>query len=134
MKKWNKEFDVEEIETTCFSLYILDDLCYDNIESCLNSEGKFVFTDAQMQEHSLNQSCYLRIDEVGNDTSAIVLNEDVTFELGESMFPMKGMFLVTDSGFVMGYSINTYSVNVTNQMIFKKDLIFWNIVEGAINE
>ena len=133
MQKWNKEFDVEEIETTCFSLYLLDDICPDNIGQCLDSDGKFSFNDTEMTEHSVSQSCYLTSNHVSDTVDNITLRDDVTFTFGDSNFAMKGAFLVTDSGYVMGYSINTYSVNVTNQMIFEAGLEFFEIIEGAYN-
>lgn len=133
IQKWNKEFDVEEIDTTCFYLYLLDDICYDNIKQCLDSEGKFIFTNTQMTAHSVNQPCYLKSTHVTDTIDNIILKDDVTFTFGENNFAMKGAFLVTDSGYVMGYSINTYSVNVTNQMIFEAGLEFFEIIEGAYN-
>ena len=44
-------------------------------------------------------------------------------------FKMKGAFLTTDTGFVLGYSINQYTLEITTQMIFEKDLTFFDIVE-----
>lgn len=135
LRKWNKEFDVEEIETTCFYIYLLNDICYDNIEQCVDENtGRFTFTDEQLQNNSLKLPCYLELKYVDTDVSDIVLKEDTEYTFGaDENFAMKGAFLVTDSGYVMGYSINSQSVNITNRIIFEKGLTFWNIVEGVLN-
>ena len=130
VRKFNKEFDVEDIDTKCFYLVLLDDLCLDNLSDCLNSEGKLNFTDEQMQIHSQEKEVNLVYSESEDYVGIISLKEDTTFEFGDTNFRFKGAFLRTNSGYVLGGSVNTYSVNITNQMIFEKDLKFFEIVEG----
>lgn len=135
LRKWNKEFDVEAMESSSFNIYLLNDICYDNIEQCVDENtGKFVFSSEQLQANSLVLPCQLELKYIDNDVSDIVLKEDTehTFDADEN-FAMKGAFLVTDEGYVMGYSINSQSVNITNRIIFEKRLTFWNIVEGVLN-
>lgn len=130
VRKFNKEFDVEDIDTKCFYLVLLDDLCPDNLSDCLNSEGKLNFTDEQMQIHSQEKEVNLVYSESEDYVGIISLKEDTTFEFDITNFRFKGAFLRTNNGYVLGGSVNTYSVNVTNQMIFEKDLKFFEIVEG----
>lgn len=123
------------MESSSFNIYLLNDICYDNIEQCVDENtGKFVFSSEQLQANSLVLPCQLELKYIDNDVSDIVLKEDTehTFDADEN-FAMKGAFLVTDEGYVMGYSINSQSVNITNRIIFEKGLTFWNIVEGVLN-
>lgn len=124
---------MEEIGATCYYLILLDDICEDNIEDCLNEDKQLKYTDAQMQAHSKIAQCNLTYTDNNVDVARIVLDGDVVFNFNEDNFAFKGAFLVTNAGYVMGYSINPYSVNVTNQMIFEDGLKFYEIVEGAIN-
>ena len=125
-RKWNKEFDVEDIETNCFNIVLVNDICDDNIEDCLNADNQLRYNEEDM----LFIDCHLVYDDTNKDNSFIALAEDCsyTFEENED-FKFKGAFVTNESGYVMGYSINTYSVNITNEIIFKKDLKFWTITE-----
>ena len=66
-----------------------------------------------------------------------MLDDDVTFEFDGETYPesfdMKGAFLTTADGYVLGYSINQFSLTITTQMIFEKDLVFFDIIEGVLN-
>ena len=126
-KKLNKEFDIECTGVNCFYIVLVDDICQDNIEDCINSDGQLLYDDVT---HTKKASCVLKYNDIDKDTAQIVLDGDVTFNLGANMFPLKGAFLVNDNGYVLGYSIETTSFNVTNQMIFEDGLIFWDITEG----
>lgn len=132
MSKWNKEFDVEDIGTNCFYIVLVDDVCYDNFADCLNNDGQLIYSDA----HTIKAECSLEYV-TGNTTESVVLDGDVTIDFADEGyddgFKMKGAFLTTDSGYVMGYSINQFSLNITTQMIFEDGLTFYDIVEGGIN-
>ena len=128
MRKWNKEFDVEEIGNNCFYIILVDDICEDNISDCINSDGQLLYDD---ENHTKRVQINLKYTEIDIDNSNLSLNADATLEFeSNEIFYMKGAFVVNDAGYVLGYSILTRSVSVTNQMIFKKDLVFWDIVEG----
>lgn len=126
-RKWNKEFDIEAMGETCFNIVLVDGNCDDNIEDCLNADLQLKYDESNMKQ----ESCSLEYHVNSQYNDSIRLSSAVTFELGEEMFEMKGAFITTDSGYVMGYSINNYSVNITNQMIFEKDFVLWDIVEGG---
>ena len=46
---------------------------------------------------------------------------------------MKGAFLTTYDDYVLGYSINQFSITITTQMIFEDGLTFYDIVDGVYN-
>ena len=129
MKKWNKEFDVEDIGTNCFYIVLIDDVCDDNISDVLDAENKIKYDE----EHLLSLECTLKYEDDG-DTSYVSLDGDVThtFAEGES-FNMKGVFVTNESGYVMGYSINQYSFNINNQFIMDDGLKLWTISEAKLN-
>ena len=128
-KKWNKKFDVENLSSETMNIVLVDDICDDNIEDCLNSNGELKYSSPNI----VSEDCTLNFVEEDVNRSYIQLDDDVTFEFGTANFSMKGAFLTTSEGYVLGYSINQYSLNITNEMIFEKDLIFFDIVEGVLN-
>ena len=131
-KKWNKEFDVEDLTSTCFYIAIVDEECDDNLNNCLDSEGHLIYAETS---HTKTVECALTYTDTNDYGDAIVsLSEEVSFEFEENeMFALKGCFLLSDSGYVLCGSTNTFSVNVTNEIIFEKGLNFFTIVEGVFN-
>ena len=129
MQKWNKEFDVEDIGTDCFYIVLIDDICEDNISDVLDNENKISYSE----EHLLSLPCNLKYEDDG-DNAYISLDGTVThtFESDER-FNMKGVFVTNQSGYVMGYSINQYSMNISNQFILDDGLKLWSILEGRVN-
>ena len=134
--KWNKEFDVEDINTNCFYIVLVDDSCNDNIEDCLNPDGQLDYAE----EHLLPIQCSLKYETIGTN-SYIRLDGDVDIvfpyydeatEITYDNFNMKGVFITTDSGYVMGYSINTYSMNINTEFIIEDGITFWSIIEGEL--
>lgn len=132
MSKWNKEFDVEDIGTNCFYIVLVDDVCDDNFSDCINSDGQLRYSESNM----ISASCSLEYV-TNNTVESIKLDGDVTIDFVDEGFTdgfkMKGAFLTTDSGYIMGYSINQFSINVTTQMIFEDGLTFYDIVDGVYN-
>lgn len=129
-RKWNKEFDVEDINSNCFYIVIVDDICEDNINDCINNDGQLLYSESS---HVLKEECSLMYSETSNgDNADIRLNGTVTFNLS-SDFSLKGIFIVNDSGYVLGSSINTYSLNVSDALTLEDGLYFWSLVEGVIN-
>lgn len=135
LDKWNKEFDVEAINTNCFYIVLVDDICDDNILDCLNPDKQLKYSE----EHLLPMECSLNYVKDGVD-SYIRLDGDVDIvfpytdnnSISHESFNMKGAFLTTDSGYVIGYSINTYSLNINTEFIIEDGLTFWSIIEGGI--
>ena len=128
-KGWNKKFDVDDLSNETINIVLVDDICDDNISDCINGEGELIYSSPNI----LSENCTLNFVDEDENRSYIQLDDDVTFELEETNFNMKGAFLTTSDGYVIGYSINQYSLNITNAMIFEKDLIFFDIVESVIN-
>lgn len=133
MKRWNKEFDVEAMESNCFYLHLVDDVCDDNIKDCLNEDGQLRYDES----HLKSMGCVLEYveldpDDLTNEDANIVLSDNVTFEFDEDeYFPCKGVFLTTDNGYVLSYVINTRAFTLTNQMIYEEGLILIDIREGG---
>lgn len=125
--KWNKEFDVESFDNSTFNIVLVDDICEDNIEDCIDANGDLLYSG----EHVLTKECSLRYEHRTNlGLGVIVLDSETVFELLENNFSLKGAFITTSGGYVMGYSINSFGINLTNQVIFEEDLILWDIAEG----
>ena len=131
MSKWNKEFDVEDIGTNCFYIVLVDDICDDNFADCLD-DGQLRYSDG----HTIKAECSLEYV-INNNAESIVLDGDVTIDFADEEFTdgfkMKGAFLTTDSGYILGYSINQFSINITTQMIFEDGLTFFDVIEGGLN-
>lgn len=99
----------------------------DNIDEYLDSDGLLNVTD-----NLLVEDCKLNcaFDDYGDLT--VTLAENVTFDIGDTNIPLKAIFLRDKTtGYVMGYSINMVSFNVTNEVVFDDDVIFWNT--GRLN-
>ena len=131
MKKWNKEFDVEDMGANCFYIVLVDDNCEDNFSDCVNADGQLIYDES----HMLTAECELAYV-VDNNKESIVLNEDCIFDFAEDSslpdsFKFKGAFLVTDARYAMGYSINQYSLELTTQLVFEKDLRFFDVLEAV---
>ena len=133
MQKWNKEFDVEDIGTDCFYIVLIDDVCDDNISDVLDIENKISYSE----EHLLQLPCNLKYEDDG-DNAYISIDGTVTLTFPYTDahhtaiedFNMKGVFVTNQSGYVMGYSINQYSMNISNQFILDDGLKLWSIMEG----
>lgn len=131
-KGWNKEFDVGDMGASSFHIVLVDGNCKDNFSECVDSDGKLIYSNSQ----KISQECELVYVATGN-TESLVLNEDCTFEFNGEDYPesfkFKGAFLTTDENYVLGYSINQYSLQITTQMKFEKGLVFFDITEGVFD-
>lgn len=89
-----------------------------NIEDCLNADGS-LNSDVTIQS---SLDCSLKWE---NDI--ISIRNDVTWNIGDAYYPLKAVFIRNKSnGYVMGYSINITSFEVTNEVIFEEDTILWS--------
>lgn len=125
LRKWNKEFDVEDLENTTFKIILVNENCDNNIEDCL-TDGvlKYGASDCLIED------CTLKYDELDSDNVNITLDGDVTFTINDP-FQLKGAFITTSSKYVLGYSINTSSLSIYNEMIFKDEMVIWDIMDGV---
>lgn len=128
MRKWNKTFDVESIQNTNFKLVLVDSTCDNNIEDCLTNNNL-----RYPSSNKLEQNCHINYVEDNFYNSKLVLDGDVTFNF-EGAFDLKGVFITTSTGYVMGYAIISNGFNVSNQMIFEDGLNLWTITEGILDE
>ena len=132
LKKWNKEFDVEDFDNSTFYIVLVNDVCADNVSECIDNNGQLVYSGSNI----ISNSCELEYVINGN-TESIALKEDCTFTFDDTTYPahfnMKGAFLVNEDNYVLGYSINQYSLYITTQMIFEAGLIFYSIVESVLD-
>ena len=136
MRKWNKEFDVEDIGTNCFYIVLVDDICDDNISDCLNTDNQIKYSE----EHCLPVEVTLKYEEQ-NDNAYLTVDGDVsiifpytdTYHSAITSFNMKGIFVTNDAGYVMGYSINQYSVNVNTKFTIADGLKLWSLLEVVNN-
>ena len=122
LTKWGKSFDVASMNGASNFQLVVASYSPSDIEDCLDANGTLNndVTVAQAIDCGLKWQ-----DDV------IKLNADVTWSIGDSIVPLKALFLRDkNSGFVLGYSINNTSFEVTNQLKFNKDTIFWSIING----
>lgn len=102
-----------------------------NIDEYLDASG-CLDTGVVDPNTLLVEDCKLSctFDDYGDAT--IKLAESVTFDVGDVNIPLKAIFLRDKTtGYVMGYSINLVSFNVTNAVVFDDDVIFWST--GRLN-
>lgn len=105
---------------------ILASHCPENINECLNSNGTL---DTSVVTIPDNSTKIIGLDWIkrGYGEGTIELHDEVIFNIGAVEQPLKAVFLTTNTGYVMGYSINPVTINVTNRIVFDDDVIFWDI-------
>lgn len=125
-ENWNKKFDVDNMNGTVgnFKLYF-SSYAYENFDDCIDASGHLVSTVIQ-QSHA--EDCGLIWN---NGESSIRISENVTWNIGDSVVPLKAIFLTDVHGYVLGYSINTNSYDVTNQLIIDEGSYLWTFHEGG---
>ena len=97
----------------------------DNISEYIDSDG---LLKSEIEADSMTETCALDYYNRGEGNATIELHDTVTFNIGDVNIPIKAVLLRSYStGYVMGYSINTRSFSVTNEVVFDDDVIFWDI-------
>lgn len=133
---FNIDFHISDMDGSSakFQL-VLAEYGGNNIDEYLDESG-CLDTDIVSVDTILVEDCKLSctFDDYGDAT--IKLAENVTFDiqdtLGDVNIPLKAVFLRDKTtGYVMGYSINIVSFNVTNAVVFDDDVIFWST--GRLN-
>ena len=127
-RDWNVKFKVDGMNgsTSNFNIVFVS-FAYDTIDECL-SGGKL--KPEVLAGVSETIPCGLLWD----DTEVIKIADDVVWDMHDSIIPIKAIFLTTNDGHVMGYSINITSFEVTNKLIIEKDTILWSIHTGGLNQ
>ena len=124
---WNKMFDVELMNGTVgnFRIYF-SSYSPENFEDCIVGRGEL---DPSIIMQSQGVNCGLIWD---NDESSIRISSDVVWNIGNEIVPLKSIFLVnTSNKYVLGYSINTNSFDVTNQLVIDGGSYLWTFHEGG---
>ena len=94
-----------------------------NIGECLNNDG------------TLDDSVVTVLDTVDcallwND-NCISVSGDATYTIGDTRVPLKAIFLLDKTtSFVMGYSINSNSFEVTNEVQFDDGTVLYTFYDG----
>lgn len=125
-KDWNIKFKVEEMNGASNFEMLFTSYSYNNIDECLTDSNTLkpeveagIFNDAD---------CGLMWD---NDGIISVAN-NVIWDLGTDIVPLKAIFLRKKSNkYVIGYSINQTSFDVTNRVIIDKDTVLWSFHNGG---
>ena len=126
-ENWNKEFDVDHMNGSVsnFKIYF-SSYAYENFEDCVGLNG---YLKGSVISESHSEPCGLKWD---TNESSIRISSDVTWNIGDSIVPLKAIFLTTTANnYVLGYSINTNSFDVTNQLIIDEGSYLWTFHEGG---
>ena len=121
-KQWNIDFTVTQMQQDNNNFNIIYcSTAPDNINDCL-SNGRL-----DSSKVTVIGTVPLSLKYV-NDV--ISVRADATLNLGQTIEPLKAVFITNTSGFVLGYSINTQAYEITNTLTIEKDTILWSIVDG----
>ena len=120
---WNVLFSLNEMNSANNFEFVFCDYAPTNINDCLN--GSVLSSNV----HTITSvDCSL---DWNSDTQIIKVRNDVTWNIGDNIYPIKAVFLRKKAnGYVMGYCIHQNSFEVTNKVKIEKDTILWSIHNG----
>lgn len=117
---WNIQFKLLEMNDSNNFQLVFSSYAPSNISECLS--GDVLSSDVTVAS---TVDCSLKWT---SDTGLIQIRNDATWSIGDSTVPLKAVFLRhKSSGYVMGYSINMNSFEVTNTVTLEADTILWSI-------
>lgn len=123
-ERWNYDFKVEEMKQDANNFEVV--YCThapENINDCLT--GGVLNDNVTIAEDGV---CNLNLK---YEDRVISVRNDSIFNIGDYIIPLKAVFIRNkSSGFVMGYSINNTSFEVTNEVIIEANTILWSLVDG----
>lgn len=121
---WNKRFDVDAMNGTIGNFQIVfSSYAPDNIQDCL--DGTVLSENVEI---TYPVDCGLEWDYEG----IISIANDIVWNVGDEIIPLKAIFLRNKAnGYVLGYSINQTSFDVTNQVILEEGTVLWSIHTGG---
>ena len=94
-----------------------------NIDECLDVDGSLDSSKVTVTE---TVDCALLWE-----NSCISVGSDATYTIGGVRVPLKAIFLTDETtGFVMGYSINSNSFEVTNEVQFDEGTVLFTLYDG----
>lgn len=122
-ENWNIKFKVLEMNDTNNFQLVFCDYSSDNISDCLNLDGTINTTNVNIAQ---TVDCSLKWE-----NEVISIRNNTTWNIGNNKKLLKAVFLRhKNSGYVLGYSININSFDVTNTVTFEADTILWSIIDG----
>lgn len=119
--QWNKKFQVSAMNGANNFQLVVASYCGENIDDCIFN-GILLPTVTV----ATTLDCGLVFD-----GETIRLSDTVQWTLNTTVSPVKAIFLRDkQTGYVLGYSIANTSFEVTNKLLFDKDMIFWSFEDG----
>ena len=121
---WNVKYAISEMTSSNNFQFCFCDYASSNINDCL--DGEVLSSDVNI---ILCVDCSLKWDE---DAQTISVRNDTTWNIGDSIHPIKAVFLRKKSNtasqrYVLGYCIHVNSIEVTNMVKIPENTILWSI-------
>ena len=124
-RKWNIDFKVDEMSGDNNFQLVFVSYAPDTIDECLDGD---VLNEDTESGTVRRINCGLRWDNDG----IITIADDVVWDIGNEIIPLKAIFLVNkQTQFVLGYSINIKSFDVTNRLIVDGGTRLWAFHNGG---
>lgn len=121
---WNKKFDVELMTATSNNFkFVFSNYAPSNIEDCLTDNGT-LSSDVNV---IATIPCSLKRNE---ECTTIEVGNNVEWNIGQSVYNIKAVFLCTATGYVIGYCIHNNSFEVTYKVRIEKGTILWSFQDG----
>lgn len=121
---WNNNFQVNSMRQDANNFEVV--YCTyapSDINDCLN--GGVLNDDVTIADGGV---CNLNLK---YEDEIVSVRRDSTFSIGNVVIPLKAVFIRDKtSKFVLGYSINDTSFDVTNEVKLAEDTIIWSFVDG----
>ena len=125
-RAWNEEFTIQEMNGANNFQLVFSSYTPNNIDDCLTNSGT-------LTQDVLATSTVIDCGLTWDDNGIVSISNNVTWNIGhETIIPLKAIFLrKKENGFVLGYSINQTSFDVTNKVIVDKDTVIWSFHSGG---
>ena len=125
-RAWNEEFTIQEMNGANNFQLVFSSYTPNNIDDCLTNSGT-------LTQDVLATSTVIDCGLSWDDNGIVSISNNVTWNIGhETIIPLKAIFLrKKENGFVLGYSINQTSFDVTNKVIVDKDTVIWSFHSGG---
>ena len=125
-RAWNEEFTIQEMNGANNFQLVFSSYTPNNIDDCLTNNGT-------LTQDVLATSTVIDCGLTWDDNGIVSISNNVTWNIGhETIIPLKAIFLrKKENGFVLGYSINQTSFDVTNKVIVDKDTVIWSFHSGG---
>lgn len=123
MDDWNIKFKLLEMNDSNNFQLVFSSYAPSNIDECLS--GDVLSSDVTI---AATVDCSLKWTSA---SGLIQVRNDATWNVGDNTVPLKAVFVRhKSSGYVMGYSINMNSFEVTNTVTLEENTILWSVTNG----